>query len=273
MACHNRAGMTVGSITSVINSAITADISLNFVVFDDGSSDSTAEELKQFGDLVFRINGDGDNFWAKSMALAEKYVLSHDTYSSSDILWLNDDVVLSQNALSELERLSVEFPKSIIVGAVADPVSNQVVYAGLKKQGWHPLNFIDVWPSGAPRPIESFHGNVVFIPRDVALNLGSIDGEFTHAFADIDYGWRATKSGIPIVLTPSSIGFCAPNLSPSHGTILRRWKNFIGVKGGGNYKSVKHFVKKFEPKKWPWSIYITYVLWWSRNLKSLVARK
>ncbi|POH60832.1 MULTISPECIES: glycosyltransferase family 2 protein [Cryobacterium] len=268
MACHNRKPLTVRAIERAQDAADFAGIQISFTVFDDGSTDGTGAALEAMPQSIQILRGDGSAFWAKSMAVAEEVTLrSPETSTDSFLLWLNDDVELDLGAFLALADAITRNPGAVIVGAMRDPLSGDVTYSGLKKSGRHPLKFSVITPQDACRPADTFNGNLVAVPHETARLIGGIDGGFSHAFADIDYGLRSARLNIPIVLAPGTYGACARNAIPSRGTVRDDWAAFRGPKGGGNYPSLRRILGKSHKRSWRLVVAATYILWWARRMQ------
>lgn len=270
VACHNRRDQTVRAVTSIAVAALTAGVEVDFTVFDDGSADGTRDALIHLGLGLQILSGDGSAFWAKSMALAESAILARqDVYDDDWLVWLNDDIVVDETAMQTFIRASSSTQGAVLVGAMRDPETKQVTYGGYRKVGWHPLRFAPVLPASQGEPstqIDTFNGNLVFVPLSIARTLGGIDGGFSHALADIDYGIRTCRLGIPLLLLPGTSGSCPRNAPEPQDGLRRKWRRFVGVKGGGNYSSLTRIVRKGYPRAWPLYVGATYLLWWLRNL-------
>lgn len=266
MACHNRRDLSMRAVRSAMEAAEAAGVPVDFTIFDDGSSDGTAEGVQALGAQVTMLFGDGSAYWARSMARAEADLLSRlgaQTHPEDRIVWLNDDVILDETAFQNLDATAAN---GVSIGAMRDGDSGAFTYGGLAKTGWHPLRFDSVAPGEKPISIDTFNGNLVFVPVSVAIQIGGIDGAYSHALADIDYGLRCGRLSIPMVLLPSTLGICARNPPEPSDGIRRQWNRFIGPKGGGNYASLARVVKKGAPRKWPLYVFATYALWWARHL-------
>jgi GT2 family glycosyltransferase len=251
-----------------------AGVAISFIVFDDGSTDGTSRMVGELPLDASLIRGDGTAFWANSMAAAEAAAFNKDTFAESDfILWLNDDVVLDDDALSRLTECAQNHVGSVVVGSMRDPMSGTVSYSGLRRGGAHPLRFDRVDPESVAQPVETFNGNLVLIPGHVAFRIGGIDGGFSHGLADIDYGLRCTRAGIPVILAPGTYGSCPRNPSPAPGSLLQEWSRFTGLKGGGNFKSLRRILRKGYRKSWLIYVSATYSLWWIREIKSRVGTR
>lgn len=265
VACHNRRDLTVRAITTFAGAAAAAGADADFTVFDDGSTDDTSDALAALDLPVTRIAGDGSAFWSRSMAEAEDHVLrayGDDGY----VVWLNDDVDLDADFLEVVLAAARGAPLAVLVGAMRDPETGELTYSGHRRGGIHPLNFGSVEPNGTLQPVESFNGNLVFVPMKIARTLGGIDGSFSHFGADTDYGVRVREGGFELLLLPSTVGSCAQNPAQPLGTMMDDWRSFVGVKGRGNYNTLKRFLQKRHSQTWPFYVAVTYWLWWARRL-------
>lgn len=265
IACHNRCDLTLQAITNFASAARAVGVKADFTVFDDGSTDGTAEALVALDLPVTRIAGDGSAFWSRSMAEAESHVLrvyDDDGY----VVWLNDDNYLDGDFLQDALAAAKKFPSAVLVGAMRDPATGHLTYSGLRRRGLHPLHFVPVNPNGKLQKVETFNGNLVFVPMKLAHALGGIDGSLPHSGADIDYGIRVRESGFELLLLPRFAGSCAFNPAPPPGPVMDDWRGFLGVKGGGNYSTLKRNLRKGHPNTWFGYVAVTYLLWWVRRL-------
>lgn len=273
VACHNRRDLTVTSLMGADRAASAAGIGISFTVFDDGSSDGTEAAIAELPIQSSTIRGDGNAFWARSMATAEATVLSQVVETESDyVLWLNDDVVLDATALVRLVDCVRAHPNGVVVGAVRDPANHTVTYSGMRRTGRHPLGFTRVEPSDQAQRVDAFNGNIVAVPIHVARLLQGIDGGFSHGLADIDYGLRCNRLGVPVVLAPGTYGTCARNPSPERGSLSGDWTRFTGPKGGGHFGSLRRILRRSNPLAWPVFVVASYGLWWTRQIISRVLR-
>lgn len=277
MACFNRRDLTKRAIERAQLAADFAGVEICFTVFDDGSSDGTRETLNLMPQNISIIEGAGDAYWAASMAAAEKAALA---WSSSMpeaagdyLVWLNDDVNLDSDAFVRLLSVAHSNETAIVVGSMRDPISNEITYSGMRSAWGHPLKFELSSPSREPQFVDTFNGNLVLVPITVALSLGGIDGDFAHAFADIDYGLRAGRVGIPVILPHGTHGTCPRNPAIAIVNTASEWINFRALKGGGNYLSLRRILKKSHPTTWILFIVWTYSAWWiRRSIRAAIRR-
>ncbi|WP_416417128.1 glycosyltransferase family 2 protein [Paenarthrobacter aromaticivorans] len=269
MACYNRRRLTLQSLARLHDAARIAELDLSVFLYDDACTDGTGEAVRAGFPEVTIIRGAGNAFWANSMATAERRVLDGVMAGRNDyIVWLNDDVRLDLDCFLRLRNWMQKESQGLLVGAVRDPESGRVTYSGLARKGWHPLSFARVQPLHDHfRPVETFNGNFVLVPVSDALTIGGIDGSFSHALADIDYGLRAGSLGINVRLAPGTFGTCPLNGPLPPASVAVEWRRFTGVKGGGHLQSMMRILRKASPITWPVYVSATYALWWLRAVR------
>jgi len=212
VTCHNRRETTLRCLAALS----AQDTSTAFEVFlvDDGSTDGTGDAVRAAAPQVHVIQGSGDLYWVGGMRLAYDRAVAAGV---DDVLWLNDDVELLPTAISTLlgvlsEMDSPEEP-AIVIGAVRDPTSGATTYSGLRRVSrLRRLVHQRLEPADVPIRCDTMHGNVVLVSGAARRRVGNLDGAFTHAMADTDYGLRARRRGCAIWLAPGHLGTCTLNL-------------------------------------------------------------
>ncbi|MCB8910112.1 glycosyltransferase [Rhodococcus rhodochrous] len=277
-ACHNRKALTVSCLSSAISSAHHAGLDIDITLFDDGSTDGTSDTVRAIeGAQVEILVGDGSAYWAASMSRAEEFVLSRSDVSDSDVLlWLNDDTHLYIDAIGRLRDTLVHYPHAIVAASVVEPDgSEEISYGGYVRSGTHPLRYSRILPHPQRvQEIDAFNGNCVCLSVGTARRMGGIDGSYAHSLADIDYGIRALSLEIPVLIAPGVFGSCHRDIRDDSALgVTGRWKSFVGIKGGGHYRSLRTILEKTSPRTWPMFIIITYSKWWFRELAGFVIPK
>lgn len=197
------------------------DTIFDIYLTDDGSDDGTSEYLSTFCPAVNIVRGNGDLYWSRGMVLAWKNAISKKKYAA--FLWLNNDSFLYPKALSVmLQAFRKTSGRAIITGAFCSSVSGIVTYGGKIKENI-------VAPNGKLQNITQLNGNFVLISEYVFSQLGMIDAMFHHALGDYDYGYRALKKRIPLLLTSEYVGECernnpTPLYCQSKKTLLQRFQ-------------------------------------------------
>ena len=213
MACHNRKETTVRCLRRLLPQLGGED---RVFLVDDGSTDGTEDEIVRLFDcsIVRLIQGDGNLFWAKGMALAWCEALKYErrvhsstsTFAFDYFLWLNDDVMLKPDAIAGLvaDWETCGDTRSVIVGVCSADESETVCTYGptdVKNRLMPPngiLQCVKGW----------FAGNCVLIPRETYKAVGIISDAYTHARADYDYAERLKSAGIPFFCASRYVGTC-----------------------------------------------------------------
>lgn len=212
ITCFNRKKKTISALTSLYTSLLnTQNVNLSVYLVDDGSTDGTSEEVSKLFPAVKIIKGSGNLYWSGGMRLgfAEAMKTVHDFY-----LWLNDDVILNSYAIENLlkcylRNLSISGSESVVVGALCNLDNDQVIYGGLSLVGTKLLQKNQfVYSPDEDLECDSFHGNCVFIPNNIASTIGGIDPVFIHAMGDSDYGYRCSLKGFKIFCCKEIVGLC-----------------------------------------------------------------
>lgn len=216
MTCYNRVETTLRGLESLF-AAKTDDLSLDVWLVDDASPDATGRLVKERFPSVHVIQSSGNLFWCKGMHLAWDSALAAHPEGYDYYLWLNDDVVLKTDALETL-LAEYEKGKGVVVGKFSSDASERDVSFGL------------AGPSG-----DWMHGNLVLIPSAVYEKVGTICGDYHHAYGDHDYGLRAKAAGFDLRLTERFCGVCPQQPERYHALagrpLLERFKLLGDPKG------------------------------------------
>jgi GT2 family glycosyltransferase len=245
---------------------VEADISA--VLVDDASPDGTTEAVLARFERVRVIAGNGNLFWASGMAVAEAEARRH---RPDYLLWLNDDVALEPTALASLIDVSRSAGRlHVVAGPVLDPDRGTTSYGGVRRRDWHPLRYEVVRPTGCAIEVDTVHGNVLLVPITTAELLGSIDGNYEHAYADFDYGLRLRRQGGVALLAPNHVGTCAGNpMAHRHRDApwRERW-TFLLSRKGMPVRSHVRYLRRHGGPIWPVVAAIPYARILAKGLTS-----
>ena len=200
MTCHDRREKTLSCLSSLF--AINNGVDVFLV--DDGCTDGTPNAVHEQYPAVKIIRGDGNLYWSRGMYTAWKEALkgNYEYY-----LWLNDDIVLYKNALSELmECFKLSNCNAVITGIIEND-NKEVIYGG--GDGTSSQVFK---PNGKMQAVKHMNGNVVLVHRAIVDTIGIIDSRLHHDAGDVDYGFTALKNGIGVFTTrvPVALGYDNP---------------------------------------------------------------
>lgn len=248
ITCFNRRETTLRCLRALREQSLPAGYSLRVVLTDDGSSDGTGDAVRREFPEATVLRGDGHQYWVGGTLIAWDAARPADFY-----LWLNDDVVLRPGAIQSLIEVheAAGDPSAIAVGATCDPDRGKTCTGGMHRTSWYDVRVME--PTDAVQMCDSINGNIVLVPRAAEERIGVLDSAYTHFFADGDYGLRARRHGVPVLLAPGHLGECKlnplanssfdPNLSAS-----QRWKKMLGPKGYRPPRQWWAFVRAHAPR-------------------------
>lgn len=266
IACHNRRDTTLRCLEGLRTAVrLVPDLRLETILVDDGGSDGTASAVAaRFPDTRI-IQADGALWWAGAMELG----LRACDPTADFQLWLNDDVLLRDDALLRLLDVHDRWrdhhgQPPIIVGAVVATEDGAVTFGGGRRLGSHPLRSTRLALDDQPQRCELINGNVILVPAPAAARLGGVDPVFigTQGMADTDYGLRAIALGIDVIVAPGSAGVCErdrrppPWRDPDLG-VVDRLRAITGPRGCP-WRSWLVFARRHGGPWWP--------VWWAAPL-------
>tara|TARA_R110001632_G_scaffold101693_1_gene209582 strand:- start:9048 stop:9899 length:852 start_codon:yes stop_codon:yes gene_type:complete len=251
ITCHNRKSKTVACIKRLFELLLPNNLeNLDIYLVDDGSSDGTSNAVKEIFPNVHIIQGDGSLFWNQGMRLAWETAVNVKEYDF--YLWVNDDVILEEDALIELmgcyaEAKIIENHELIVTGAFRNSeFSNKFSYGGRTESEI-------VIPNGELLQCKYINGNTVLISKKIYSSLGNLSPDYTHAMGDFDYGLRAIQAGFKNFTTKKYIGICQTNEEPQWSNPkvpLKKRIELFRSPLGLNFKEYMMFRKKFWKTRW-----------------------
>jgi len=258
ITAHNRSATTQRCLSS-LGAAASRIPGYRIKVFltDDGCTDDTVTRAREAFEDIEIIPGDGHLYWAGGMSVAESRAIP---WGPDFFLWLNDDVVLLENSLSDLVSVASSARLTIAVGATRDPDDGLLSYGGARIHTRHPQRFVTLPISSSVQSADTFHGNIVLIPRDAHNRIGLIDGAFAHGYADFDYGLRAKYVGISVAQVPGFVGECRrnPKRPRFSGGLRGRWNYAQNPISGLPWRSQVRYLRRHAGWEWPlfalWSV-------------------
>lgn len=281
LTCFNRRDKTLASLQALQDSVGLGAVRLEAVLVDDGSSDGTADAVRQRFPWVHVVVNEGrPYFWCRGMnkALAEAIKRKPEVY-----LLLNDDTMLQPDALARLlacerQQRAADGGPLLIVGSTKDERSGLLSYGGQRQIAQsRPTSFQKVQPGDAPERLHTFNGNIVLMPADAVARVGNLDPVFEHGMGDFDYGLRARRAGVGLWLAPGFHGTC--NNNPEAGTfkddsqgVLQRWRQMLHRKGLP-WRSWLHFTRRHTSWRWPVFFLWPYFRFWTEALGHLAGRR
>ncbi|MBR1706871.1 MAG: glycosyltransferase family 2 protein [Bacteroidales bacterium] len=199
MTVHNRREKTLSCLERLFGQKMPTDVCMEVFMTDDGCTDGTAEAVAERFPQVHIVSGDGTLFWCRGMVKAWQAALQEGAYDV--FLWLNDDTLLMADALMRLRASSARHPGCIIVGPTCSAETGILTYGGRSGKG-------HVEPGKEEMQVDTFDGNIVWVPEGVFQSIGMLDNRFSHAMGDTEYGLRARRAGISKWQLAGFAGYC-----------------------------------------------------------------
>jgi GT2 family glycosyltransferase len=180
------------------------------VVIDDGSTDGTEEILNREHPEVTVLRGDGNLWWSGAINMGARFALEE---GADYVLFLNNDVILSDNFLEELLKGAQEFPEALISSKILSSDEPWKVWSSGGRVNWWSGKF---WMLGCGQaddhrynePLEAdwLPGMSVLVPVGVfRQNVWVDDKAFPQYAGDTDFSLRARKAGFNLIVWSSSV--------------------------------------------------------------------
>ncbi len=201
LTVHNRRKKTVQCLEHLKEQKIGPNVKWHVYLTDDGCTDHTAEGVHETIPDATIIKGNGQLYWNRGMYEAWKAAQKEKDYDF--YLWLNDDTMLTSNAINHLLHCSQKKKHQAIISGFISSLNPPytTTYCGRTKNQW-------VTQSGNMQKLRLMHGNAVLIPRHAYHTIGLNDPYYQHAFGDYDYALTAARKGIEVFSSEEFVGRC-----------------------------------------------------------------
>jgi len=248
---HNRQQITLNCLARL---AENGDQELyHVVVVDDGSTDGTSQAIESLYPDVIILQGDGNLWWTGAIKKGMEYAYDQ---GAEYFIWLNDDTLPSEGAISQLVDGCLANPDYILGGQSYQSSDFQIpTYGGMSKRII--LRELSVSASdGEYQACDFLSGNLVCIPRLVVDAIGYPPADLVpHYHGDAVYTYKAKKLGYKLLIMGSAKAVSEINLGDSswlrsNTPIGVRWKSLTSPKSVFYYRSYWHFCLAF------WGIWV-----------------
>jgi GT2 family glycosyltransferase len=174
------------------------------VIVDDGSTDGTAAAVRDRYPQAQLLTGSGDLWWGGGINMGMRWAYEQ---GAAQVLWVNDDTHPRPGALQRLCEISRE-RNAIVTAQCHLRETGELHYGGLRKTA-SGLSFAPC-PAAEVQPCDTICGNCVCIPRQAIDLIGLVDvAHFPHFAGDADFGLRARKAGVPVLVAGDALCDCS----------------------------------------------------------------
>lgn len=196
--CYNRKKLTEQSIRLL---AENENVTFDYVVVDDGSTDGTKEMLASLPYEIDVIHGDGGLFWNRGMHMAIEHAKKQ--YPDYEYYMLmNDDTKFVPGIFDEM--LPSLKRDTVMVGAVCGD-DGELSYGAIRYV--RGIRYLKYGPEACDMNFDSFNANCVIVPHDIFMKVG-IDPFYQHGIGDFDYGLQISRLGYEIKIFSKYVGEC-----------------------------------------------------------------
>ena len=179
------------------------------IVIDDGSTDGSAQWIKEHYPKTVILKGDGNLWWSGGINKGIEYALNQ--HETSYILMWNNDIFVKSNYLFNLYNILNQYPKNTIIGSkiyFADDPSIIWAMGGVfmpktgKKFTYGTLQ-TDGQEYNLPFEADWLPGMGTVVHRNVFEKIGLMDAQsFPQYHGDSDFTFRAKLAGYKLVALP-----------------------------------------------------------------------
>lgn len=214
---YNRRETTLQALRS-LGRIDKTNLEVHTIIVDDGSTDGTADAIRENFPEVQIIKADGTLHYAAGTNRGISAALDR---NPDYIVTMNDDAIYHEQFLQRLIGTASENPRSVI-GALLllwdEP--HKVFQVGFEWKtfsgGWtQPENLTKFDFPESPFEVEGMAGNCILFPAEAIRECGLMDEEkFPHGWGDIQYVVRMKKMNWKLLIDPNSLVWCEPNSYP-----------------------------------------------------------
>ena len=251
IAIHNRIKITQRGL-SVLSQAIDhykrlgqGSCSFEVVVIDDGSTDGSAEWIRQNYPTVHLLSGDGNLWWSGATNKGAEYAIQQ--LNSDFVLLWNDDIVPAHDYFLKIEEIFHRFDLSATV------TGSQIILKSTMKTWSIGGYFNRTWGKygmySDPGPDAEFFecdwhpGMGTFVPAAVLRsNIYWDDRLFPQYHGDSDYVLRCKKAGYTVKTCLSlTIYNESDNKPKGKSTLKTLWTSLVSIRSNYNIRQRLHF--------------------------------
>jgi GT2 family glycosyltransferase len=228
------------------------------IIVDDGSTDGTADMVKEKFPDVIVLKEKGDLWWAEATNIGVKYAIAQ---GADYIMTLNDDTVPYDDYIEKMYYWIKKEPYALLGALAINNYTKEIEYGGeilhwKNGKSTYILNHLEKKNQIGLHEVNIFPGRGLVIPTKVFEKIGFYDSKnFPQTVADNDFTFRAVNNGFKIYCNYDAKIKIYPDESAT--VSLRKRKNLknyynhlFSIRGGGNLKWFIKCTIKNCPKKY-----------------------
>jgi GT2 family glycosyltransferase len=207
---YNRRETTLNYLRQMQGSN-TGDACLDIVIVDDGSTDDTADAVRNNYPNAVILKGDGNLWWTGAVNMGVEYALEN---SYGSVLIMNDDLELDRDFLVHLLDIAKRNPGALVSSVTVNKMESgreEILTAGFRRAGFfgdiRTLHVGELYSGNLEDEIKSdlLTGASLLVPTDVFRKIGIFDARnFPHGMGDFEFTLRASHNGYPCFVASKS---------------------------------------------------------------------
>ena len=186
---HNRREITRGFV-ECLKAQTFSDYHL--VLIDDGSTDGTAEMVKENIPSTTILRGNGDWWWAGSLQRGLDWLKESGTDDKALVLFINDDVHFVPDYLARAVRVMADKSRVLVLSRFRTPGSGQIMETGVSVN----LRILSFNISDSAERINCLSTRGLFAYWEDIRSIGGFYPKLLpHYLSDYEYTIRAYRKG------------------------------------------------------------------------------
>lgn len=191
---HNRKEITRNFVVSLVAQTY---LDFHLVLIDDGSTDGTAEMVREYVPSVTVLRGTGDWWWAGSLQQGLSWLQKNSLKPSDIVLMTNDDAEIDSDFLKN--GCEVLKPGMLLQATVYDNLTREILDVGMVYEDDKML----FRPPKQGEPVNCLTTNGLFMRWDSLQLIGGFHPHLLpHYLSDYEFTMRAHLKGFNLFVSP-----------------------------------------------------------------------
>ncbi|MGA7750153.1 MAG: glycosyltransferase [Gallionella sp.] len=196
---HNRKDITRGFVECLRAQTFT---DYQLVLIDDGSSDGTAEMVKEYIPAATVLRGTGDWWWAGSLQQGIEWLRRQNISDDDMVLIINDDVSIKEDFLKIGVKLLEDTKNALLQARIYCNKTNELIGAGKVFDG----KTLEFRPALEGEDINCLTTNGLFVRWCDLKRIGNFYTKLMpHYISDLEFTIRAHARGLRLKSPPELV--------------------------------------------------------------------